>query len=471
MRRVSSVRPSSLLFTPAVTLDRPTPRALARAIALAVGLALSLGLLAATPASAGMTKLQYKLPPASLSEPADLTPIAPTDPEWNQPTFSGIGNPYGNRIERAGDPDGATTDYVEFARQYPQARDEIGPLRGDLLVDFETVKPGLPAIYVIHGGLVVGEVCSGMRRATQTFWAHEFTKLGYIVYMPDLVRPTNDRAKGLFGAILKPKGPGDCMADDGWEPGAKRAQISLQLGVRSFKQQLRRFAEAHPEYPQVASAFDQASRKVVAFGGSSGGHFAARLALRSEDVSGAPDDGPQFRTERRVASAVAIGSIGECTKSNPVRNFSKLYGLFAFPHPIIQPWKKCGPVAPDAKDSPIKFYMGAAYGPSLFNKNRKDPKAWVRWDSPLSGAPGWGRNVGWDTVVDGRWAERTCEDLRPTVSCTTKIYPVPHPIVHPLFPHESRSPGQSQDAPSHWESGVRDEIDAFFKTAKADDEV
>lgn len=429
--------------------------------------------MSAAPAQAGWVKLQFKAPPASLSEPADLAPIAPGDPGWNPPTFGGIGNVRGNTIPRPGDPAAATTDYVEFARQHPQARDELGPLRGDLIVDFEKVKPGLPAIYIIHGGLTSGEVCSGNRRASQLIWANEFTKLGYIVFLPDLVRPTNDRDKGLFGSILNPRGRGDCMADDGWEPGAKKAQISLQLGVRSFKQSLARFATDHPGYPEIASAFDQASRKVVAFGGSSGGHFAARLALRSEDVSGVPGDGPAQRAERRVAGAVAIGSIGECTAGNPVRNFSKFYGVFAFTWPVWQPWKTCGPVTLDQGDSPIKFYMGASYFPSPIYKKRSDPKSWLLWPSPLSGAPGWGRDIGWDTVVDGRFAKRTCEDMQKAdLACTATVMPVPDPLVHPMFPYFSRSPGQPNTAPTHWEARVKGEIDAFYRSdqIKADDE-
>lgn len=440
-----------------------------RLVALLSGLS-SLLLIVVPSAQAAWTKLQFTPPPAALDQAAELTPIAPGDAAWNPPPFSGIGDPRGNTIVRDGDPAASTTDYVEFARTLPQGRDEFGPLRGDLLVDFERVQPGLPAIFVIHGGLVAGEICSGQRRATQHLWANEFTKLGYIVFMPDLKRPTNDRNKGVFGQILNPKGRGDCMADDGWEPGATRAQVSLQLGVRALKTMLGKYAAAHPQDARAASAFEQASRKVVAFGGSSGGHFAARLALRSDDSSGAPgDDGPAHRLERRVAGAVAIGSIGECTPSNPVRNFSKFYGLFAFPFPVIQPWKQCGPVQPDADDSPIKFYMGAAHIHNRYLGARTNSRSWVRWDSPLSGAPGWGRNLGWDTVVDGRWAARTCDDMPPDVSCTTKILPVADGVVHPIFPYLSRSPGQPQSAPTHWEAVVRDEVDAFFRSVKADD--
>lgn len=410
-----------------------------------------------------MVTLQYRPPSAPPPAATDLTPIAPLDPAWNPPTPASTGGLRGNTIPRAGDPAATTNDYVEYWRTQPQGIDEMGPLRGSIMVDFDKLEPGLPAVVAIHGGLVAGPPCSpDSRRLSQTYFAREFAAKGYIVFLPDLTRPTNDRITSFAGILLSGGTKGDCMADDGWEPGAKRAQISLQLSVRSLKRQLELFADTHPGTP-AASAFATASKKVVAFGGSSGGHFAARLALRSEDVSGAPDDGPQFTTERRIAGAAAIGAIGECTANNPVRNFRKAYGLDAFPSQYVKAFSGCGPVAPAADDSPIRFWTGlSAY---------RDP--WTRkykpYPSPLTGSGAWGTNLGWDNVVDARWPKRTCEDLGGAPRCIAKTFLVDGTNTHANFPHNARPPGTT--GPTYWQSTVLPEIDAFFRTVKSDDTV
>lgn len=415
-------------------------------------------------ASAGLVALQYHPTAAPPPAPADLTPIAPFDAAWNPPTASSTGGLLGNVIPRPGDPAATTTDYVEFDRTVPQGIDEEGPLRGTIMVDFDKLEPGLPAVVAIHGGLPKGKLCGpANRRLSQTLFAREFAAKGYIVFLPDFTRPTNDKIKGLFGWLLaQNKQQGDCMPDDGWEPGAKRAQLSLQLGVRSFKKQLRRFADTHPGTP-AGDAFGQASKKVVAFGGSSGAHLAARLALRSEESSGAPGDGPQFQKERRVAAAIAIGAIGECTPSNPVRNFRKISGLDAFPKQYAKPFAGCGPVTPDAADSPIRFYMGVSVYRDFWTRK------FVRYASPLSGSGGWGSNLGWDFVGDARWQQRTCDDLG-AAKCVAKTYPVEGMDVHARFPHDARPPG-NKSAPTYWQSTVFPEVDAFLRTVKADDEV
>lgn len=414
-------------------------------------------------APAALVTMQYR--PATQPPPAaaDLTPIAPFDAAWNPPTPASSGGVRGNVIPRPGDPSATTTDYVEFNRTVPQGIDEDGPLRGSLMVDFDKLEPGLPAVVAIHGGLVKGKLCApAARRLTQTLFAREFAAKGYIVFLPDFTRPTNDAKSGILGWLMNSGNTGDCMADDGWEPGAKKAQISLQLAVRSLKVQLRQFAQAHPGAPS-APAFDRASRKVVAFGGSSGAHMAARLALRSEDASGAPGDGPQFQNERRVAAAVGIGGIGECTASNPLRNFRRVFGLDAFPASYVKPFASCGTVTPDAADSPIRFYNGASTYKDWFGK-------WQRYPSPLTGSGSWGRNLGWDFVADARWPARTCEGLSPG-SCTAKVYPVEGTNTHYIFPHEARPPGSPTSTPTYWQSTVFPEIDALFRSAKSDDEV
>lgn len=431
-----------------------------RALAWISALALGLTLGPVSAASAAMTKLQFRAAPTSLATPADLRPIAPGDPAWNAPDPSRPSDKTGNRFTRPGDPSATTTDYVEYFRTVPQGREDGVPLRGDLLYDPEHVEPGLPAIVLIHGGMVRSDLCTPSRRWSQTMWALDFTARGYIVFMPDFPRPKNDVQKGLIGWLLAPKARGDCAADDGWEPGAKAAQISLQLAVRSLKHQLRLFAEDHPDGP-AAQAFDAASRKVVSFGGSSGGHLAARLALRSEDPSAAPGDSPDRWLERRVAGAVGIGAIGECTRHNPLRNFSKVYGMQAFPAPKL-PFGSCGPLEPDAKDSPIRFFTGV-----VALKGWDD--RWYRMPSPLSGAPGWGRDLGWDTVVDARWPLRTCEDLTPG-TCTAETYLVPSSRAHFIFPHATNAPGAPEGTPSYWDSTVLPKIDAFYRSVKADDE-
>jgi hypothetical protein len=307
-----------------------------------------------------------------------------------------------------------------------------------------------------------GKLCSpASRRLSQTMWAREFAAKGYIVFLPDFTRPTNDTKTGFLGSLLNKGNPGDCMADDGWEPGAKQAQLSLQLAVRSLKVQLRKFADAHPGDPS-APAFAQASRKVVAFGGSSGAHMAARLALRSEESSGAPGDGPQFQAERRVAAAVGIGGIGECTPNNPLRTFRRIYNVDAFPASYAKPFASCGPVKADAADSPIRFYNGASSYKNWLGK-------WQRYQSPLTGSGSWGRNIGWDFVGDARWPARTCADLTPG-SCTAKVYPVSGTDTHYTFPHAARPPGTKPGSPTYWVSTVFPEVDAFFRSAKADDE-
>lgn len=366
-------------------------------------------------------------------------------------------------IPRPGDPTATTTDFVEFNRTISQGIDEDGPLRGTLMVDFDTVQPGLPVVLAIHGGLVKGELCApASRRLTQTLFAREFVAKGYIVFMADFTRPTNDKLAGLLGYLLNNGKAGDCMADDGWEPGAKRAQISLQLAIRSLKTQLKQFAAAHAGAP-YAPAFEKASRKVVAFGGSSGAHLAARLALRSEEPSGAAGDGPQFQLERRVAGAVGIAGIGECTTNNPVRNFRRVYGIDAFPSKYSRPFASCGPVLPDPADSPIKFYNGISSYKDWFGK-------WQRYPSPLSGSGTWGRERGWDFVADARWPQRTCADLNPG-SCTSRIFPVAGTDTHQVFPFSARQPGAKASAPTYWQSTVLPEVDAFFRSVKADDQL
>lgn len=414
-------------------------------------------------ANAAMVVLQYRPPSAPPPAPADLTPIAPFDAAWNPPTPASTGGLRGNTIPRPGDPSATTTDYVEFWRTQPQGIDEAGPLRGSIMVDFDKLEPGLPAVVAIHGGLVAGPPCSpDSRRLSQTLFAREFAAKGYIVFLPDLTRPTNDKLTSFAGMLLSGSTTkGDCMADDGWEPGAKRAQISLQLSVRSLKRQLALFAGSHPGTP-AGTAFAAASKKVVAFGGSSGGHFSARLALRSEDSSGAADDGPQFNTERRIAAAAAIGAIGECTPRNPVTNFRKAYGLDAFPRQYLKAFSGCGPVTPERGDSPIRFYTGlSAY---------RDPwtRKWKPYPSPLTGSGGWGTNLGWDNVVDARWAKRTCEDLGPQ-RCVARTFLVDGTNTHANFPHNARPPGTT--GPTYWQSTVLPDIDAFFRAARSDDAV
>jgi hypothetical protein len=424
-------------------------------------MALVAGAVLAPGASAAMTKLQFRAAPGSLAAPADLHPIAPTDPAWNAPDPARPSERTGNRFERAGDPAATTTDYVEYFRTIPQGREDGVPLRGDLLYDPERVEPGLPAIVLIHGGMVRSDLCTPSRRWSQTMWALDFTARGYIVFMPDFPRPKNDVQKGLIGWVLAPRARGDCSADDGWEPGAKAAQISLQLAVRSLKAQLRNFAQDHPGGTD-AQAFDAASRKVVTFGGSSGGHLAARLALRSEEASAEPGDSSARWLERRIAGAVGIGAIGECTRHNPLRNFSKVYGLQAFPAPKF-PFGACGPIDADPNDSPIRFFTGVI---ALEGWNGR----WSRMPSPLSGAPGWGSNLGWDTVVDARWPLRTCQDLNPG-SCVAETYPVGSTRAHFIFPHAAAPPGAEEDAPSYWTTTVLPKIDAFYRSVRADDEV
>ncbi|MBJ7472615.1 MAG: hypothetical protein JHD16_15010, partial [Solirubrobacteraceae bacterium] len=207
-------------------------------------------LCAPTAASAALVTLQYRPQAAPPPAPADLTPIAPFDAAWNQPTAASSGGLRGNVIPRPGDPSATTTDFVEFNRTVAQGIDEEGPLRGSLMVDFDKLEPGLPAVVAIHGGLPKGKLCSpASRRLSQTMWAREFAARGYIVFLPDFTRPTNDRISGILGQLLNKGNAGDCMPDDGWEPGAKRAQLSLQLAVRSLKVQLRAFADAHPGAP------------------------------------------------------------------------------------------------------------------------------------------------------------------------------------------------------------------------------
>ena len=413
-------------------------------------------------ASAAMVTMQYRPPSAPPPAPTDLTPIAPFDAAWNPPTPATTGGLRGNTIPRPGDPSATTNDFVEFWRTQPEGIDEMGPLRGSIMVDFDKLQPGLPAVVAIHGGLVKGPPCSpDTRRLSQTYFAREFAAKGYIVFLPDLTRPTNDKITSFAGMLLSGGSKGDCMADDGWEPGAKRAQISLQLSIRSLKRQLALFAGAHPGTP-AASAFAAASKKVVAFGGSSGGHFAARLALRSEDRSGAADDGPQFQTERRIAGAAGIGAIGECTANNPVRNFRKAYGLDAFPRQYVKAFSGCGPVAPEATDSPIRFFTGISAYRDFWTRK------WKAYPSPLTGSGGWGANLGWDNVVDARWSKRTCEDLGPQ-RCVAKTFLVDGTNTHANFPHNARPPGTT--GPTYWQSTVLPEIDAFFRTVKADDEI
>lgn len=420
-------------------------------------------------AHAAMVKLQFHAAPAVKTAPADLRPIAPGDPAWNQPDPSKPSIVTGNTFPRAGDPAATTTDYVEYWRQAPEGTEDGDPLRGDLLYDPATVEPGLPAIVLIHGGMVRSDLCTPSRRWSQTLWARQFTAKGYIVFMPDFPRPKNDIIKGLIGWLAAPKKRGDCAEDDGWEPGAKAAQVSLQLAVRSFKQQLHDFAVDHPEPSVAASAFEQASRKVVAFGGSSGGHLSARLALRSDEPSHIPGDSSALHLERRVAGAVGIASIGDCTTNNPLRNFSKLYGIPAFPPPTPKPFATCGPIKADALDSPIRFYTGTIVLKGWDGK-------WYRMPSPFSGAPGWGSNLGWDTVVDARWPKRTCEDLNAVNpgTCTAETYPVDSMKAHFVFPFDTRPPGSDPDTtPTYWESSVFPKIDAFFRSSavKSDDEV
>lgn len=412
---------------------------------------------------AAMVTLQYRPPAAPPPASTDLMPIAPFDAAWNPPTAASTGGLRGNTIPRPGDPSATTNDYVEYWRTQPQGVDEAGPLRGSIMVDFDKLEPGLPAIVAIHGGLVAGPPCSpDSRRLSQALFAREFAAKGYIVFLPDLTRPTNDKITSFAGVLLSGSTTkGDCMADDGWEPGAKRAQISLQLSVRSLKRQLALFADAHPG-TAAGSAFAAASRKVVAFGGSSGGHFAARLALRSEDSSGAPDDGPQFKTERRVAAAAAIGAIGECTPNNPVRNFRKAYGLDAFPSQYLRAFSGCGPVTPGADDAPIRFWTGLSAYRDWWTRK------WKPYPSPLSGSGGWGTNLGWDNVADARWPKRTCEDLGGAPRCIAKTYLVDGTNTHANFPHNARPPGTT--GPTYWQSTVLPEIDAFFRTAKSDDD-
>lgn len=417
-------------------------------------------------ASAAMVTLQYHPQPAAPPAPADLTPIAPFDAAWNPPTPSSTGGLRGNTIPRPGDPSATTTDFVEYWRTQPEGIDEMGPLRGSIMVDFDKLEPGLPAIVAIHGGLMAGIPCSpDSRRLSQTFFARYFAAKGYIVYLPDLTRPTNDKLTSFAGLLLTGgKIKGDCMADDGWEPGAKRAQVSLQLSVRSLKRQLKLFADAHPGTP-AATAFAAASTKVVAFGGSSGGHLAARLALRSEGSTGPADAGPEFALERRVAGVAAIGAIGECTANNPVRNFRRAYGLDAFPPQYQRAFAGCGPVAPEPSDAPIRFYMGISAYRDWFTRK------WRPYASPLTGSGGWGTNLGWDSVADARWPKRTCEDLGGAPRCVAKTYLVDGTNTHANFPHNARPPGAPGTTPTYWESTVLPEIDAFFRTAKSDDDV
>jgi hypothetical protein len=444
-------------MTVSVQSHCPVPSLRTWLAAALVGLAALCGALPAA-AHAEMVELQYKPPAAPAPAPNDLTPIAPTDAAWNPPLFTQPGSLDGNTIPRPGDAGASTTDYVEYARTAPEGTDDRGVLRGTMFVDFDTVNPALPAIVVIHGGLVQGKKCAPYRRVTQWIWARKFTAAGYIVFTVDFPMPSNDKQAGFLGAQLNKGNRGDCAADDGWEPGAKRAQIAIQLAVRSLKEQLRLFAAAHPGNA-ASPAFAAASKKVVAFGGSSGGHLAARLALRSEDVSSDPTDGPQNRLARRVAGAVGIGTIGECTTHNPVRTMSKFYGFPAFLPGLEKPFAKCGPVVADPLDSPIQFYGSAIVTRNFFGKPER------QW-SPLSGSGAWGKNIGWDSAVDNRWAKRTCEDLNPG-SCTFEVYPVPGTQAHFVFPLATGPPGAA-DGPTYWDTTIFPKVDKFFRSVKAD---
>lgn len=436
------------------------PRSRRRPLGPTILIAALAAVLVPPTANAALVTLQYRPTQAAPPAPADLTPIAPFDAAWNPPTPASSGNPRGNVIPRTGDPSATTTDFVEFARTVPQGIDEVGPLRGSIMVDFDKLEPGLPAVVAIHGGMVAGPPCSPTsRRLSQTSWARLFAAKGYIVFLPDFTRPTNDKKASFLGWLLRKGKPGDCMADDGWEPSAKRAQISLQLSVRSLKTQLARFAAAHPGTP-AGEAFAAASDRVVAFGGSSGGHMAARLALRSEDSSGAPGDGPQLATERRVAGAVAIDSIGECTRTNGARNARKVYGLDSFAAPAVKAFAGCGPVAPDALDSPVKFFNG-------LSSYRDWTGKWRKYTSPITGSGGWGPQIGWDGVVDARWSRATCDDLGPAL-CTFETFPVAGLDTHYIFPHNARPPGAPKNSPTYWESTVFPKVDAFYRATKSD---
>lgn len=321
-------------------------------------------------------------------------------------------------------------DYVEYARDTPDGYRYNGrALRADLWVDPDRVVPGRPAILLMHGSIVDAPACGNAGRVYMEGAARDWAQRGYIVLNIDwrMAAPSTDVVKdpaldsaSMFSDVLNTSSyDGDCAPDRGVQEVLTQAQDSAQSAVKALKSMLSGYADNDPE----ARAFSLASNRVAAMGHSLGGHLATRLALRS---SGEDDS---------VVAAAAFSSIGDCTPSSKVRDFSSIsvMGLpllrtSSFPNGRM--WGDCEVVQPTATSAPVRLYNAVA-------ANRYWLFQW-RWsvtNSPLSGSGGWGPNMGWDGIVDARWPQETCNDVNAAKgSCGSYRYLSSSTAPHNSFP-------------------------------------
>ncbi len=501
----------------------PNPRRLLTAACLATPL------LVTAPAPAAPVQLRFQAPAATTAPTNyNVTPYLPSCAQNVTPCDSNTPSNSAPYVQYARDDSAATPESVGtkgFKKKYGLDYDNSTPLEGDVWVDYAALSaPGrpaeLPVVMLLHGGIMGSKTLDQMRPkgsdpwlpdqsdpctyngrwgGMMKRWVDNLTSRGYIVFNGSFRRgnralydtftePLLAQSTGLF-SFPKPAGPGDCLPDnkptdpnqpetasDDWETIAKESQISAQLAVRSLKWMMKGYAQ---RYTGVAAAqptlFENASRKVVVFGHSYGGHLATRLALRSED-----DESAGTTASRRISGAATTGTFGECTASNPARTWQRVKRLSngqweSLVYPL--PFANCDEPADPATDAPIVMHQARPYyqfaGQVEFSQ--------LCGPSQTDCANGWGDgNLGWDRALDNRWPAGFCTGQNaggssPHVPNTTiarcqfAAYPVmPTGYPHNDFPFSARNQW-NQSAPGgggYHANAVTNSVDGLFRNAQ-----